>query len=437
MPGETVVIRTGHLLSVHSNTIEILECPESPADDVEEVTKFIDLRTFDLEQKKGHSKRSFEVKEAPGVVPKAIEKITKSSKISKRAQVGSAASHSSTSVPISFNKPTIAPAEMHGEIERFPNPESNFEPVESASLLPKPVGELDISPKVQVEGPSSKPALNEPKLNSPFDSIRAIASDEMQKPRQIQKPTDDESNLKIRNRTFKKVAAVAVLGVSLSFVANQLAKSYLIFDFDSGEDLAIPIVVNKSLKRQNPKQVAITNTGNEGNGNSVEGGRGLASSDAPAPVTAPQVPLENSNKVAKQRELMNAIEEGKLDEVAKLLGEDGMSIDFTLDEIGRTPLVRAAAAGRLSVLQYLLSKKSSLTAVDYNGNNALMWATINGHEQTVTYLVKLGFDLEAKREDGKTVFGLAKLYHQTGIERILRAANRSKGSFSQRTPASK
>jgi ankyrin repeat protein len=62
-----------------------------------------------------------------------------------------------------------------------------------------------------------------------------------------------------------------------------------------------------------------------------------------------------------------------------------------------------------------------------------MWATINGHEKTVRFLLSLGLDPNTKREDGKESFQLAREYRQASVLKVLR----EHGKADSRAPASK
>jgi Ankyrin repeats (3 copies) len=134
---------------------------------------------------------------------------------------------------------------------------------------------------------------------------------------------------------------------------------------------------------------------------------------------------------------LKALEEGNLEIVQSSVEREGLSQDFSLDELGRTPFVRAAAFGRLTIMKYLLSKKADLNALDFAGNNALMWAAINGHGKTVEYLLQAGLDPKWRRDDGADALKLAHEYRQKQIEQLLRKVAGGKSAKGDRKPASK
>ena len=106
-------------------------------------------------------------------------------------------------------------------------------------------------------------------------------------------------------------------------------------------------------------------------------------------------------------ELMAAIERNDVEKV-KTLVNSGVSADFTLDSLGRTPLIQAAASGRRNIANFLLSKRANLNATDFAGNSALMWSIMNKQKNTARYLLEAGADTTLKREDGETAVTLAK-----------------------------
>jgi hypothetical protein len=222
--------------------------------------------------------------------------------------------------------------------------------------------------------------------------------------------------LAARKENFKRAALIASAFVGGMILANQLAQRFT-FDIDAPEPIVnIVQVTRPRATRVTPVAVMIAQPGPE-----VSQSPPLEVYRAPASV--PEVATVDEQRGAELaalgKELMNAVEEGNLKKVQNLIDQGGVSPDLTLDDLGRSPFVRAAAAGRVSIMQFLLTKKVAPNAIDFNGNNALMWSAINGHEKTAAYLLTVGIDPAAERHDGSTALKLAKQYRQKAIEGLL------------------
>jgi hypothetical protein len=290
-----------------------------------------------------------------------------------------------------------APAEFSGGIESAPVILSAITPIPSGL---ERVVEFQPAPEPQEK---FEPELSQSEAPPVFRVPQARDTDSMQ----------------ARKENLKKAAFIACGFVGGMIVANQLAQRYT-FDIDAPEPIVNIVQVSRpQLKKVTP--VMIVQPGPE-----VAQLEPLAPlpplEAARAPASAPEDQQRGASLAALGKDLMSAVEEGNLKKVQKLVDEDGVSPDFTIDDLGRSPFVRAAAAGRVSVMQFLITKKVALTAIDFNGNNALMWSAINGHEKTAAYLLSAGIDPAAKREDGKTALTLAKQYHQKAIETLLTRA---------------
>jgi len=226
--------------------------------------------------------------------------------------------------------------------------------------------------------------------------------------------TPSEDPMRKREHTLKKAALVG-LAFSVGIVmANFVAQRY---QFDIFDDNTEPFYPRVAAVRPHhpvaPPAVAAAPV------SGTDTGRAPASNVAlPLPVAA-ETPKGPSP--VDLRAFAQAIEEGKLAEVQRLVESGVVSGDFALDDLGRSPFLRAAAAGRITVMQYLISKKVAVAAADYNGNTALMWATINGHEKTVKFLLSIGADPKIKREDGKNSLQLAQQYRQPLVLKLLKS----------------
>ncbi|MGZ3718528.1 MAG: ankyrin repeat domain-containing protein, partial [Bdellovibrionota bacterium] len=248
-------------------------------------------------------------------------------------------------------------------------------------------------------------------------------------PRAAPRPlAPSEDPMRKREHTLKKAAMVGAAFSIGIVLANMVAQRY---QFDVFEDNTEPFYPRVAAVRPHhnvaPPQEAAPARITE------PSQRTPASTVLPLPVVAetPKGPSPMDLRAFAQ-----AIEEGKLAEVTRLVDSGVVSADFALDDLGRSPFLRAAAAGRITVMQYLISKKVAVAAADYNGNTALMWATINGHEKTVKFLLSIGADPKIKREDGKNSLQLAQQYRQPLVLKLLKSVAAAPAP-SARKPASK
>ncbi|RYP18640.1 hypothetical protein DL767_009785 [Monosporascus sp. MG133] len=86
---------------------------------------------------------------------------------------------------------------------------------------------------------------------------------------------------------------------------------------------------------------------------------------------------------------------------------------------GQTPLLWAAANGRLAVLKLLVEKGAQLEAKSNIGWTPLMFAVRYGHEAVVKLLVEKGAQIEAKDKDGCTPLMIAARHGQQAVAKLL------------------
>ena len=71
-------------------------------------------------------------------------------------------------------------------------------------------------------------------------------------------------------------------------------------------------------------------------------------------------------------------------------------------------------SGHLKIVQYLVEigkdKKIYIDAKDNDGSTALIWASRDGHPETVKYLLEKGADINAKNDNGSTALIIASSY---------------------------
>jgi Ankyrin repeats (3 copies) len=388
-------LRAGNLLSANGIVVEVLECPATVVADDREVTKFLDLEALE---------RQAAIAAGQSVAPplgghfrdEGVEIVTDQVRMtpSPHYTVGHA------SAP-------YEPTEARRPVAATPVP---FHPEASTDAPDRIVVPLSLDPapaKVDEIKPAS-PRVDAPKFT----------------------PIPNVDPMKARETTLKRAAAVAVTFAILIYGANRAAQNYQLFELPDDESNNNFSVTLHAVKR--PAVLAAP----------VAQGRVPASNTPqavlPLPMQPEPPPGPKKPSPEQIKELTQAIEDGKLPLVIHFV-DSGISPDFALDELGRSPFVRAAAAGRVTVMQYLLTKNVTVTATDFTGTNALMWATINGHEKTVRFLLSLGLDPATKRDDGKDCFRLARDYRQNGVLNALKQYAKAKPTKSadDRKPASR
>jgi ankyrin repeat protein len=128
---------------------------------------------------------------------------------------------------------------------------------------------------------------------------------------------------------------------------------------------------------------------------------------------APSSPVNRANPNARERlygqtALMWAAAEGHA-EVARLLIEAGATVDeHSQNRNGQlTALHFAARAGQLDATRTLIEAGADLDAVDADGANALVLATLNGHLDVTGLLLEAGADPRVADRYGRTVLFVA------------------------------
>jgi ankyrin repeat protein len=136
-------------------------------------------------------------------------------------------------------------------------------------------------------------------------------------------------------------------------------------------------------------------------------------------------------------EFFSAIKMGNLEVVKSLIDRKQVDPDFTLDK-GSTPLIAAAAAGRIKVVEYLLRRRVNINAQDPHGTTALMWAVFKGHRDVAKYLISKGADTKVIRDDGDTAMDIARKWRQNEIVAILKnAGNQEDGVTNKKSHTNK
>lgn len=128
----------------------------------------------------------------------------------------------------------------------------------------------------------------------------------------------------------------------------------------------------------------------------------------------PHVFIEAPVESGKERPTAIPILEGMMDPVStvKLLLVRGADLE-TRDEVGQTPLIKAASYGRLDTVKLLLERGTQLEARDRGGNTALLaaacdcaMATIPDTDVVVEFLLEKGARINTQNH-GDTAFMIA------------------------------
>lgn len=130
-----------------------------------------------------------------------------------------------------------------------------------------------------------------------------------------------------------------------------------------------------------------------------------------ATAPAPAQPAAPAMAPTPAPEPMAALEAAFAGDAARLQAQlaAGVPIDCR-DELGYTPLMWAAQAGRLDVLALLLRGGAELDATDAAGRSALLVATVAGQLEAARRLIMAGADPELAAADGVSPLGYARAY---------------------------
>ena len=119
--------------------------------------------------------------------------------------------------------------------------------------------------------------------------------------------------------------------------------------------------------------------------------------------------------------LCNAAVSGDLATVRTLLSQ-GVSVESRDGDNNWTPLMRAAAWGRVEVVQELLRHHAAVDATNRDGDTALLLASLSGHTDTVRILLAAGADVHVAGWGGETALGVAREGGNTACVALLEAA---------------
>jgi ankyrin repeat protein len=117
--------------------------------------------------------------------------------------------------------------------------------------------------------------------------------------------------------------------------------------------------------------------------------------------------------------LLQAAEEGNLDEVRDLVENQGVDVNTAKNEFGETALHLAAFGDHLDVVQYLATRRRvDVDAKDRNGMTALHLAAAENHLYVVQFLVSI-VDDDATNFSGETALDIAQRRGQADVVEFL------------------
>jgi ankyrin repeat protein len=129
----------------------------------------------------------------------------------------------------------------------------------------------------------------------------------------------------------------------------------------------------------------------------------------------------------KENRLLGAIDADDL-EYIRLLVDQGADVNQKINSY--TPLMIACEQGNLEIVEYLLSKKADINAIDKEGKNTpLIYAAANGHPKVVELLIKHNANINIKNFCGLTALDLAVVSNNIEVQAVLHAYNALQGDL--------
>ena len=108
------------------------------------------------------------------------------------------------------------------------------------------------------------------------------------------------------------------------------------------------------------------------------------------------------------------------------LSEDNPYIYSTKDELDEE-LLKAAKNGLLNKVKLLINAGANVNTQNSDKKTPLMEAVTLGNKNIVEYLILKGADCNLQDKMGNTALSMAKLFHQTAIEEVLRNSGSNEG----------
>ncbi len=123
------------------------------------------------------------------------------------------------------------------------------------------------------------------------------------------------------------------------------------------------------------------------------------------------------------KELMNAVENGQLEQVQNLL-KAKPDLVKARDNDGWTPLIMAARFNQVNLIKLLLKSGAKVDDVDNEGSSALHHASASGRMEAVKTLVENKAQVSLKNQGGDTPRKLAK---SSGHDKVSDYLKKKKG----------
>ena len=118
------------------------------------------------------------------------------------------------------------------------------------------------------------------------------------------------------------------------------------------------------------------------------------------------LPISSCGSRDKNHQLVDAVNEGKLEKVKELVSE-GANPNFKIDD-GSTPLHFAAVGNHEEVVEFLLEKGADINAKKEDGETPLHFAFFMHNKGMVEFLISKGADPKVKDNNGNSVFSVQK-----------------------------
>jgi ankyrin repeat protein len=125
-----------------------------------------------------------------------------------------------------------------------------------------------------------------------------------------------------------------------------------------------------------------------------------------------------ATKTSPDREFDRLLKQGESAKVIELVNGGELEIDQP-DRTGQTPLIRAARAGDVEVVQALIDASADITVSDRVGRSPLMYAAQSKNAETVHVLLDAGADVSRRDNLGNTTLSWASGFGDAETVQVL------------------
>jgi ankyrin repeat protein len=116
--------------------------------------------------------------------------------------------------------------------------------------------------------------------------------------------------------------------------------------------------------------------------------------------------LKKQKENTENKKFLIACEDGKLDDVRKMIKSKKININYQLDN-NKTGLIYASKAGNYDIVKLLVENNVDMNIQDINKNTALMFAILYHNDNIAEYLITQGAKLDLTNNHGSTVMHIA------------------------------